>query len=114
MAKFVPGVDTSIVSNEPILEILASSTQPLQAGRHVFQLIVADNHGNASQMDSISIVVRDPTRPTAQIDFLHDDDSRKYDATISIAFGKPFRLTGARSSDGNGVIRTWRWTHLAP
>lgn len=114
MAKFVPGTDTSVVSNEPTLEILASPTQPLQAGRHVFQLVVTDNQGNASQADSISIFVRDPTKPTAQIDFLHDDDTRKYDSTISIPFGKPFRLTGARSSDGNGVIRTWRWTHLAP
>jgi len=114
MATFVPGTDTSVVSNEPTLEVLASHAQPLQAGRHVFQLVVTDNHGNSSVADSISVVVRDPTRPTAQIDFLNDDDSRKYDSTISIAYGRSFRLTGARSSDGNGVIRTWRWTHLAP
>jgi hypothetical protein len=110
MASFIPGVDTAVVAADPVLDVLASATRPLPAGRHVFQLVVVDNAGNQSSVDSVSVTVRDRSRPTARIDFVRPDGTRVYDNGIDVAYGQPFRLTGERSADANGKIAQWRWT----
>ncbi len=110
MAKFVPGVDSIVSAAEPLLEVVASASTPLPAGRHLFQLVVTDNAGNQSTPASIRVAVRDRTKPTAEIDFIRDDGVRLYGSDIVVAYGKPFRLTGERSSDANGVVASWRWT----
>lgn len=110
MAKFVPGTDTQVVSAEPLLEVLASPSTPLQPGRHVFQLVVTDMSGNASTIDSMTVVVQDPSRPNAVIDFIRDDSTRVYESTPIVPYGKPFRLTGERSNDRGGTVTSWRWT----
>jgi hypothetical protein len=110
MASFVPGTDTAVMADEPILDVVASPTRPLPVGRHVFQLVVTDNAGNQSSVDSIAITVKDRTKPVAQIDFVRADGTRQYDSSISVAYGQPFRLTGERSTDANGRVTTWRWT----
>jgi hypothetical protein len=112
MAAFVPGVDTSVQSEEPSLDVQASAARSLAAGRHVFQLVVTDNAGNVSNPAQIAIVVKERSKPTAEIDFVRDDGTRVYDDAIVVPFGKPFRLTGERSSDASGSVKTWRWTLL--
>ena len=37
MAKLVPGIDTTVKSDEPLLDVLASVGTPLKPGKHVFQ-----------------------------------------------------------------------------
>lgn len=110
MAKFVPGVDSIVNAAEPLLEVAASASTPLPAGRHSFQLVVTDNAGNQSTPASIRVTVRDRTKPTAEIDFIRDDGTRVYGSDVVVAYGKPFRLTGERSSDASGVVTSWRWT----
>lgn len=112
MAQLLPGIDTSVLAEEPFLDVQASASRALAAGRHVFQLVVTDNAGNVSAPASIAVVVKDRSKPTAEIDFVRDDGTRVYDHAIVVPFGKPFRLTGERSSDANGSVKTWRWTLL--
>lgn len=112
MAKFIPGVDTAITASEPLLEIMATASTPLPVGKQVFQLIVTDNAGNSSTPTTVSVLVMDRSKPTAVIDLLREDGSRVYDATLRVPYGKPFKLTGDRSSDLGGNVTSWRWTLL--
>ena len=112
MASLVPGIDTTVVAEDPILDVLASASRPLTAGRHVFQLVVTDNAGNQSAVDSITVTIKDKSKPTAQIDFVGEDGMRLYDSGITVAYGQPCRLTGERSTDPSGQIVKWRWTHV--
>ena len=114
MAVLIPGVDTMVMANEPTLEVLASPAQPLAAGRHVIQLVVTDNAGNQSGAASMAITVKDRSKPSALIDFVQEDGTRLYDDSRVVAYGKPFRLTGERSSDANGLVKSWRWTLISP
>jgi hypothetical protein len=113
MATFTPGVDSEVRSDEPLLEVKASASMPLPAGRHIFQLVVTDNAGNQSAPSSIRISVQDRIKPTAEIDFIREDGTRVYDDDIVVAYGKPFRLTGERSSDTSGAVKMWQWTLIS-
>jgi hypothetical protein len=113
MAKFIPGVDTTVNSNEPLLEVQASRSAPLRAGRHDFQLVVSDNAGNLSAPVSVTVLVQDPSKPNAVVDFLREDGSRVYGPELVVPYAKPFRLTGDRSVDVNGSVTSWRWTLLS-
>lgn len=113
MATFVPGVELAITAAEPLPEVQASPARPLRAGRHVLQLVVTANAGHASTPVNIDVVVRDPTRPTAVADFIADNGTRVYEPAAVVAHGKPFRLTGERSSDATGRVVSWRWTLLS-
>lgn len=113
MATFAPGIDTAVAADEPFLDVLASASNPLPAGRHVFQLVVTDNAGLASPPATIAVLVRDRSRPTAVIDFVREDGTRSYTADVVVPWGRPFRLTGERSTDSNGHVRVWRWTLLS-
>ncbi|KAF1704462.1 hypothetical protein [Pseudoxanthomonas kaohsiungensis] len=113
MASLVPGIDTGIVSDEPLLEVRASEARPLAAGRHLFQLVVTDAAGNASAPVTFPVLVRDPRRPIAIVDAIRADGTRLYRPELVVEFGEPFQLTGERSSDRGGRISTWQWTLLA-
>ena len=65
MAKFVPGTDDRVKSDEPLLDVLASAATPLKPGKHVFQLVVTDDSGNDSDTASVTVIVQDLDRPTA-------------------------------------------------
>ncbi len=111
MAKFVPGTDVNINSNEPILDV-ETSANPLKPGKHVFQLIVADDAGNDSEAASITVIVQDQARPTAVIDLVDDHGNRVPSPEVHVPFGKTFRLTGDRSTDIGGQVKTWNWSLL--
>jgi hypothetical protein len=112
MAKFVPGADTSVKSDEPLLDVVASANAPLKPGKHVFQLVVTDDSGNDSDTASVTIIVQDLDRPTAVVDLLDDTGGRISEPEVKVPFGKPFRLTGDRSSDIGGAVKVWNWTLL--
>ncbi len=112
MAKFVPGSDSEVKSDEPLLDVLASGTNPLKPGKHVFQLVVVDDSGNTSDTASVTIIVQDQERPTAVVDLLDERGGRISEPEVRVAFGQPFRLTGDRSSDVGGEVRVWNWTLL--
>jgi hypothetical protein len=112
MAKFVPGTDTQVKSDEPALDVLASANDPLKPGKHVFQLVVTDDSGNDSDTASITIIVQDTERPTAVVDLLNADGKRISDPVVTVPFGKPFQLTGDRSSDIGGAVKVWNWVLL--
>lgn len=102
MAKFVIGEEVCI-QNEPTVKVEITPENPLPVGRHIFQLVVEDDAGNRSQPARAEVIVRDLMRPTAVLD-----------APSVVAFGKPFELSGQRSSDPPpGKVVKWCWTLLA-
>ena len=113
MAIFIPGVDASCRSDEPLLEVRASPATPLAEGRHLFQLVVTDAAGHSSAPATFPVLVRDRHRPTAIIDAIRQDGTRFYRHDLVVGHGEPFRLTGERSSDRDGPLRSWTWTLLA-
>ena len=112
MAKFVPGTDTSVKSDEPLLDVAVSREAPLRPGKHVFQLVVTDDTGNESAPASVTIIIEDRERPTAVVDLLDERGGRISDPEVRVPFGAAFRLTGDRSSDIGGEVRVWNWTLL--
>lgn len=112
MAKFVPGTDTAVKSDEPLLEVTASAATPLKPGKHVFQLVVVDDAGNDSAPAAVTIIIEDRERPTAVIDTLDARGGRIAEPEVRLPFGQAFRLTGDRSSDIGGSVRVWNWELL--
>lgn len=112
MAKFVPGTDTTVKAEEPALQVQVSPTTPLKPGKHVFQLIVADDAGNDSAPATVTIIIEDQDRPTAVVDLIDERGGRVSTPEVRVAFGKPFQLTGDRSTDVGGVVKAWSWTLL--
>ena len=112
MAKFTPGVDTTVKSDEPSLDVVASANAPLKPGKHVFQLVVTDDSGNDSDTASVTIIVIDQDRPTAVVDLIDATGGRISEPEVKVPFGKPFQLTGDRSTDVGGSVKVWNWTLL--
>jgi len=112
MAKFVPGTDTAVKSDEAQLDVAASARTPLAPGKHVFQLVVTDDSGNDSASASVTIIVEDQERPTAVVDLIDPRLGRVSDPEVRVPFGSPFVLTGDRSSDVGGTVRVWNWQLL--
>ncbi len=98
MAIFQAGV--SIKTAEDLIEVEVTPDRPLSVGRHVFQLEVVDDAGNLSAPDRVVVIVRDEENPTAVLD-----------APSTAPFGKPFRMSGKRSSDPvPGKVVQFIWT----
>jgi hypothetical protein len=114
MAKFSPGTDTTIAASEPQLDVAVSASAPLKIGKHVFQLVVQDDSGNDSTPAQVTIIVIDTERPTAVADVIDAAGRRNASPQVTIPVGKPFSLTGDRSTDIGGVVKKWTWTLLQP
>ncbi len=112
MAKFVPGTDTAVKSDEPKLDVLASTKTPLKPGKHVFRLVVTDDSGNDSEPANVTLIVLDTERPTAVIDLINPDGSRNPEPVVQVPFGKALQLSGERSSDIGGEVKVWNWALL--
>ncbi|WP_157270210.1 hypothetical protein [Azohydromonas aeria] len=113
MAKFVPGVDERVKSDEPLLDVAVDANALLKPGKHVFQLVVTDDSGNESDVASVTIIVQDTERPTAVVDLIDERGERRPEPEQTVPFGKGFRLSGERSVDtGGGTVRVWTWTLL--
>lgn len=112
MAQFVPGTDTTVKSDEPLLDVAATPNTPLKPGKHVFQLVVTDDSGNESEAALVTVIVQDTERPTAVIDVIDERGERIASPEVKLPFGKPFRLTGDRSTDIGGQVQVWNWALL--
>jgi hypothetical protein len=111
MARFVPGRDREVKSADPILEVIVDRANPLGVGKHTFQLVVTDDSGNNSEPAVVSVIVLDGDRPTAVIDVLNAAGS-VVPPPARLALGEKFTLSGRRSSDIGGTVKTWTWTLL--
>ena len=57
MAEFRVG--QAVVTDNPEVEVTVAPNAPLPAGRHRFQLVVADDSGNSSDPSVVEVIVRD-------------------------------------------------------
>jgi len=90
-----------VVTDTPEVEVTVAPNAPLPAGRHRFQLVVADDSGNSSDPSVVEVIVRDTQKPTAVLD-----------APREVELGRSFQLSGRRSSDIGGRIVRYTWTRL--
>ena len=111
MARFVPGRDREVKSADPILEVMVDRANPLAVGKHTFQLVVTDDSGNNSEPAVVSVIVLDKDRPTAVIDVLNAAGG-VVPPPARLGLGEKFTLSGRRSSDIGGTVKTWTWTLL--
>lgn len=92
-----------ITTQTPEIEVTVDRQRPLPPGRHVFELVVTDDAGNASEPSTVAVVVVDDSRPTAVIE-----------APQRIGAGQSFALSGKRSVDlAPGRIVQYRWTQIS-
>jgi len=109
MAQFVPGRDTEVrADGDPLLEVLVDRQNTLAVGRHTFQLVVTDDSGNDSAPATVTIIVLDRDRPTAVIDVINAA-GQTVPPPVSLALGEKFVLSGRRSTDIGGTVKTWTW-----
>jgi len=90
-------------TDQPVIVVDVDPAAPLARGRQLFRLEVVDDSGNVSAPDQVVVIVADRERPTAVL------------AGPQIAdLGKSFQLSGEKSFDIGGVIKTYRFTYLGP
>lgn len=112
MGQFVPGRDTEVTfKGDANLDVLVDRQNPLKPGKHVFQLIVADDAGNKSDPALVTVIVLDTERPTAVIDVVNAAGTL-VPPPSTINFGERFLLSGKRSTDIGGTVTTWNWSLL--
>jgi hypothetical protein len=98
MPKFVVG--TPVESTVAAVEVTIDAQTTLPIGKHKFQLVVVDDSENQSLPDSVEVVVKDLTNPTALLR-----------APTQVDFGKSFTLDGRASSDvPPGKVVKWIFT----
>ena len=92
-----------ITTHVPEIEVTVDPQRPLPPGRHVFELVVTDDAGNASEPARVEVIVVDDSRPTAVVE-----------APQRIGAGQSFALSGKRSVDlAPGRIVQYRWTQVS-
>jgi len=95
-------VGTPVTTTDPTVEVTVTPAQPLSIGRHRFQLVVVDESGNKSAPDTVEVVVKDTTNPTAILK-----------ANPQVEYGSPVLLDGRDSSDvPPGKVVSYIWTML--
>jgi hypothetical protein len=102
MAQFV--INQPVTTDTSSVEVTVSPDRPIAVGRQRFQLVVADDSGNASKPDVVEVIVADQDAPTAVL-------------TVPrvVGFGHSFTMSAERSFDtGGGKIVRYTWTYLGP
>lgn len=101
----MPQLDINVPfeTDQAVIVVEVSPDKPLARGRHLFQLEVVDDSGNVSAPDQVVVIVADRERPTAVLQGPQIAD-----------IGKAFRLSGEKSFDIGGVIKSYRFTYLGP
>jgi hypothetical protein len=96
-------INAPFETDQPTITLEIDPNKPLARGRHVFQLEVVDDSANVSEPVKLVVIVADKERPTAVLEGPQVAD-----------FGKPFKLSGEKSFDIGGSIKTYRFTYLGP
>ena len=61
MAQFV--INQPVTTDTSSVEVTVSPDRPIAVGRQRFQLVVADDSGNASKPDVVEVIVADQDAP---------------------------------------------------
>ena len=102
MAQFV--INQPVTTDTSSVEVTVSPDRPIAVGRQRFQLVVADDSGNASKPDVVEVIVADQDAPTAVLTLPR-----------VVGFGHSFTMSAERSFDtGGGKIVRYTWTYLGP
>lgn len=96
-------VNVPFETDQPTIVVEVDPQKPLPRGRHRFQLEVVDDSGNVSLPDVMEVIVADRERPTAVLQGPQVAD-----------LGKAFEITGIKSFDIGGQIKSYRFTYLGP
>jgi hypothetical protein len=83
-------INVPFESDQAVIVVEVDPAKPLARGRHLFRLEVTDDSGNVSQPDQVVVIVADRD------------------------IGKEFRLSGEKSFDIGGSIKSYRFTYLGP
>ena len=101
MAKL--DINVAFETDQPVIVVDVDPAKPLPRGRQLFQLEVVDDSGNVSAPDQIVVIVADRERPTAVLA-----------GPQIVDLGKSFQISGERSFDIGGSIKSFRFTYLGP
>lgn len=96
-------INVPFETDQAVIVVEVDPAKPLARGRHLFRLEVTDDSGNVSQPDQVVVIVADRERPTAVLQGPQVAD-----------IGKEFRLSGEKSFDIGGSIKSYRFTYLGP
>jgi hypothetical protein len=96
-------INVPFETDQPLVAVEVDPQTPLSLGRHAYQLVVTDDSGNESEPTTIVVIVADRTRPTAVLD-----------GPDVVNLGGNFELSGRRSFDIGGAIKSYRFTYLGP
>lgn len=108
MTLFKPNQEVS--QPDPFVTVAASKDAPLPVGSNRFQLVVVDDQGNESAPFVLEVIVQAPLIPTAVLEVV---DANHQHLDPKIAFGQPFTLSGAKSSDvAPGKVVSYKFTLL--
>ncbi len=101
----MPRLDINVPfeTDQAVIAVEVDPNAPLATGRHRYELVVTDDSGNTSEPAAIVVIVADRERPTAVLD-----------GPDVVNFGRSFELSGRRSFDIGGVIKSYRFTYLGP
>jgi hypothetical protein len=97
-------------TEDALLRVVVSQSDPLSIGAHIIELVVTDNAGNSSVPARVQLIVQDSQRPTAVLN-VADAQGRVLDEPV-VEIGTSFILTAKGSMDvspGTGIASyTWR------
>lgn len=96
-------INVPFESDQSVIVVEVDPAKPLSRGRHLFQLEVVDDSGNVSAPNQVTVIVADRERPTAVLNGPQVAD-----------LGKEFKLSGEKSFDIGGEIKSYRFTYLGP
>jgi hypothetical protein len=102
----MPRLDINVPfeTDQAVIVVEVDPANPLQRGKHKFQLEVIDDSNNVSLPAEFVIHLADQERPNAVLE-----------GPEIVSIGKSFELRGNKSFDlGGGQIKTYRFTYLGP
>ena len=95
-------------TEDTLLRVTVSGTNPLPIGQHIFELTVVDEGGNVSQPAKARVVVADKTAPTAVLTIVDAEGRTLTENTLE--FGASFGLSAKGSKDlPPGKITRYIW-----
>ncbi len=96
-------INVPFETDQSTIKVEVDPRKPLSRGRQVYQLQVVDDSGNVSEATTLIVIVADQERPTAILQ-----------GPQIVNVGASFELTGAKSFDIGGEIKSYRFTYLGP
>lgn len=96
-------INVPFETDQATIKVEVDPRKPLSRGRQLYQLQVVDDSGNLSEPTTLIVIVADQERPTAILQ-----------GPQVVNVGASFELTGAKSFDIGGEIKSYTFTYLGP